>query len=86
MNSKIAIIGNGHESALLMALINSFEQNVVVDNVKEALLKRDCDSTLLISKIDIDPLPFISKKEDERVRRNSLMKNFKKIRRKNNEK
>jgi hypothetical protein len=44
MNSKIAIIGigNDHESALAMALLNSFEQNVVVvDNVKEeSLLKK----------------------------------------------
>lgn len=86
MIGKIAIIGNESESgslsALYLALLNSFEHNVVViDSVKEeAQFKIDSDQIHLVSKLNIEPPPVIYKKEDERIRRNRLIKNFMKNR------
>ena len=90
MNKKLIIVDHGMDTFLLADMINRVEQEglTVVDKInvaQEGLIIREREEKeFIIKKIEMpDPnTPFIPIKEDERERRNKLMKDFKKFKRK----
>jgi len=85
-----AIIGNDTEflediEDRLYSIINNRVCELIKEKETEMIepIFNKVHEAIKIEKMKIiEEIPFIPKKEDERVRRNNLMKNFKKMRRK----